>query len=201
MIARQVVAPGLLLSLVSGPALAHSPIEGIGNFYNGLLHPVFVPAHWLLLVALGLLIGQNGIYPNRAAFAAFLAATAIGLIGAWFSIGGEMEMVLLGAAVVIGLAIAASLSMRPSVSVILAVLVGLLVGIDSAQQTLSGKDKLLTLVGTGVGISLLMIYAIGLADFFNKKAWQKIGIRVVGSWIAASSLLVLALSFASMSSP
>ena len=185
----------LLALVVSEPALAHSPIEGIGSFYNGLFHPVLVPAHLLLLISLGLLIGQKGIGENRAALAVFLVTTAIGLIGAWFSLGGEMELVLLSAAAIIGLLIASNLSIGRYLSAILAALVGLLIGIDSAQETLWGKAKLVTLTGSGVGICLLFINSILFADYFNNKPWQKIGVRVIGSWVAASSLLVLALSY------
>jgi urease accessory protein len=190
----------LLALAVCEPALAHSPIKGIGNFYNGLLHPLFVPAHLLLLIALGLLIGQKGIYENRAAVAVFLVTTAIGLFGAWFSIGGEMEILLLSAAAIIGLLIASNLSIGNYLSAIIAALVGFFIGIDSAQETLSGKVKLVTLIGSGVGIYLLLLYSMGFADYFNKKLWQKIGVRVIGSWVAASSLLVLALSFSLVSS-
>ena len=49
------------------------------------------------------------------------------------------------------------------------------------------------------GIYLLLLYPIALADYFNKKAWQKIGIRIIGPWVAASSLLVLTLSLSSVS--
>jgi len=189
----------MLALAVPEPVLAHSPIKGIGNFYNGLLHPLFVPAHLLLLIALGLFIGQKGMYENRAAFAVFLVTTAIGLIGAWFSVGGEMDIVLLSAAAIIGLLLASNLSIGLYFSAIIAALVGLLVGIDSAQETLSGTVKLVTLFGSGVGINLLLLYSMGFADYFNKKPWQKIGVRVIGSWVAASSLLVLALSYSLVS--
>jgi hypothetical protein len=71
---------------------------------------------------------------------------------------------------------------------------------DSAQDALSGKEKLVSLLGSGLALYLLFLYPMALADVFNKKPWQMIGVRVIGSWIAASSLLVLALSysFASM---
>jgi F0F1-type ATP synthase assembly protein I len=36
---------------------------------------------------------------------------------------------------------------------------------------------------------------MGFADYFNKKPWQLIGLRVLGSWLAASALMVLALLF------
>jgi len=191
----------VFLTLLATPqfAAAHSPIKGIDNFYSGLLHPVFVPAHLLLLIALGLLVGQKGVTENQASFLALLITTAIGLIAAWFSVGGEKEMYLLSGATIIGLLVASNLPMGSHWCVIIAALVGLLVGMDSTQEALTGRKRFVTLLGTGVGIYLVFLYAMGLADYFNKKPWQKIGVRVLGSWIAASSILVLAFSFASSS--
>jgi len=199
MSAKRFLLIWLLFLVATDPLLAHSPIKGMGSFYNGLLHPVFVPAHLLLLIALGLLIGQKGLSENRLSFAVFLVATVIGLIGAWFSVGGEIEIALLSAAAIIGLLIASNLPIGVYLCAIIAALVGLLISIDSAQETLSGTVKLLTLLGTGVGINILFLYAMGFADYFNKKSWQKIGIRIIGSWIAASSLLVIALSYSDVS--
>ena len=49
---RRLVYCALLLAPTA--ALAHSPIKDIGAFYGGLLHPLFIPPHVLLLGALGL---------------------------------------------------------------------------------------------------------------------------------------------------
>ena len=65
---------------------------------------------------------------------------------------------------------------------------------DSTQETLVGREKVATLLGTGVGLYLLQLYPMGLADYFNKKPWHRIGIRVIGSWISAISFLLLALA-------
>ena len=99
----------LLFFVATDPLLAHSPMKGMGNFYSGLLHPVFVPAHLLLLTVLGLFIGQKGLSANRLSFAVFLLTTVIGLIGAWFSVGGELEIALLSLSVIIGLLLASNL--------------------------------------------------------------------------------------------
>ncbi|MCB1925923.1 MAG: HupE/UreJ family protein [Gammaproteobacteria bacterium] len=192
--ARGLVVVLLLVLVVSEPASAHTPIQGIGNFYNGLLHPVLVPAHVLLLLAFGLFLGQQGPKKTQPAFAVFAFATIAGLVAAWFSIGGETEVLVLGLSAVVGLLVAIS----PQVALVwcgaLALLAGFFLGIDSAQSELVGKAKLASLFGSGVAIYLLVLYPIALADHFNSKVWQRIGIRVVGSWVAASSLLVLALT-------
>jgi hydrogenase/urease accessory protein HupE len=176
-------------------AFAHTPIEGASSFQNGLLHPVFVPAHWLLLIATGLFLGQQGRKQNLPAVAVFLVSTIVGLVAAWFSVGGELEIVLIAGAAIVGLLIAASPVIGPYWCSLIAALTGFFVAMDSAQETLAGREKWLALFGSGVAIDLLLLYPLVLADYFRNKAWQRIGIRVVGSWVAASALLVLALSF------
>ena len=198
------ISPGRALvfwALLSIPrlGLAHSPIEGIDNFYSGLLHPVFVPAHVLLLIALGLLVGQKGVKDNQSAVLVYFLAVAVGLVAAWFSVGSEIEILILGAAAFIGIVIAVSPVVNRYWCALIVAAAGLLLGMDSAQDALSGKEKLVSLLGSGLGLYVLILYPMGLADTFNKKHWQIIGIRVVGSWIAASSLLVLALSYSPMS--
>ena len=194
--AKQFAALCLTLLVIPEAALAHSPIEGLGNFYNGLLHPVLVPSHLLLLVAIGIFIGQQGQKVLQPAIGTFAFATIAGLTVAWFSAIEGTEALVLVLSAVIGLVIA----IAPNVPLIwcgaIALMAGFFLGIDSAQEELSGMDKLVTLFGNAVAIYFIVLYPMALANRLNKKEWQKIGMRVVGSWIAASSLLVLALSFA-----
>ncbi|GAA3961991.1 hypothetical protein GCM10022278_20020 [Allohahella marinimesophila] len=180
--------------MVSETALAHSPIEGIGNFYNGLLHPVFVPAHLLLLLALGLFLGQRGLSAVKSAIGLFALAAIAGLTAAWFYTPPNAEIMLLGLSAIVGLAVAIAPNVTRLPCTVLALLAGGLLGLDSAQEGLSGQDKLIALIGSGVAMCLLLFYPMALAGFVRSKPWQKIGVRIVGSWIAASSLLVLALS-------
>ena len=189
----------LLALFIPQTSLAHSSIPGIGNFYNGLLHPVLVPAHLLLLVAIGLFLGQQEPKRVELALAVFAAATLVGLVMAWFSIGTGWENLVLVLSAVVGLLVAVIPQTALHWCVVIALLAGFFLGIDSAQEELSGKDKFVTLLGNGVAIYFLALYPLVLADYFNKKTWQKIGVRIIGSWIAACSLLVLAFAFTAQS--
>lgn len=184
----------LSLLLIPEVSLAHTPIQGIGSLYNGLLHPLLVPAHLLLLVAVGLFFGQQGSKTIQPILGVFAFATIAGLTAAWFSFADETESFILVASTMVGLIVAIAPKVPLIVCGSIALLVGFLLGFDSAQVELSGNDKLITLFGSGVSIYLLVLYPMVLADYLNKKEWQKIGIRIIGSWVAASSLLVLALS-------
>ena len=48
------------------------------------------------------------------------------------------------------------------------------------------------LIGTGVGASALLIAATMLASRM-KEGWARVAARIIGSWIAASAILVLVL--------
>lgn len=178
-----------------GIVFAHSPIKGMSHFYGGLLHPVFVPAHLLLLVAAGLFYGQLDPNKNKQALLAFVVATLAGLGVAWFSLAVPIETVILCCAAVTGILVTLKMAVSSYWCSLVLALAGFLVGMDSAQESLPGRDRMISLIGSSIGIFLLVIYAMGLADYCNKRAWQQIGVRVIGSWIAASALLVLALVF------
>jgi urease accessory protein len=60
-------------------------------------------------------------------------------------------------------------------------------------EPLTRKETWLTLAGTGLGAVLILSYVGGIAAWL-RQPWQRIGIRVAGSWTAASALLVLALA-------
>lgn len=176
------------------PAYAHSPVEGINEFYNGLLHPVLVPAHLLLILATGLFLGQRGPGENRLALPAYFLASAAGLLLAGLGMtAGVTGILLLAGSMAIGLLTAAGRGLSLPVYPAVGVYAGFFLGLDSTPETLAGRERLLALVGTGVGLNLWLIYACGLADYLSRKPWQRIGLRILGSWVAASSVLALAL--------
>lgn len=200
MIKPRLVPVFFVLFAAPQPSLAHSPIEGIDSLYSGFLHPLFVPAHLLLLIALGAFIGQKGPQEHLAALAAFGSATIVGLIAAGF-IDSEIKLIeafLLSGAAIVGLLIASDLTVWPILCSLIAAAAGFLLGLDSPQESLSGKEKIAALFGNGLSIYLLLLYPMALVEHFSNKDWQKIGVRILGSWVSASSLLVVALTVSSI---
>jgi hypothetical protein len=64
--------------------------------------------------------------------------------------------------------------------------------LDSPPEGLSIAAANLALLGTAIG-AVAMLGAIASAAAGLRRNWQRIGARVLGSWIAASAILVLAL--------
>jgi urease accessory protein len=190
---RGALALAVSLTIV-GPALAHSPVPGVGGFPGGLLHPVFVPAHLLALIGLGLFIGQQNA--RLLAVLCFAGGVAAGL-GAIASAVGQTpaNTVLLAAAAITGALTALAFAMPRAVGWLLAAVIGVAIGLDSPPQVISVTEATLMLIGTGIGAVVVLI-VIAAAAAALRREWQRIGMRVLGSWTAASAILVLAMRFA-----
>ena len=176
-----------LLLLTPQWASAHVPVPGLNDFYNGLLHPFVSLPHLLILIALGILLSQH---PKKDT-AAFLSSLAVGLGLATFSIGFSTETFLLLGAGLLGFLILLNWTVPYWSLGLFAVLTGLLMGLDFAGETVISKAALN--LGTGVTLYFVFVCVTGLGEGLGKKKWQQIGLRIMGSWIAAIALLVLSL--------
>jgi urease accessory protein len=160
----------------------------------GLLHPLLVPAHVLAIAALGLLIGQQGW--GRGAPMAYIIALLGGLGAISLAyVPARAEEGLLAATAIAGLLVALARPLPWMIGVLLAAAIGLSIALDSPPEAISLRDANLTLLGTGLGATLaLVVLAQGAAHL--RPDWQRVAARIMGSWIAASAILVLALRFA-----
>jgi urease accessory protein len=162
---------------------------------GGLLHPLAVPAHILALLAIGLLIGQQRTH--LVPLVAFLAGLAAGLGALALAIATTSAVkVLLAAAAVSGLLVALARLLPALVSAPLAAVAGVALGLDSPPNAIAIATAVAMLIGTGIGAGLA-VAIVAAATGCLTRAWQQIGMRILGSWIAASAILVLALRFVS----
>jgi hypothetical protein len=163
-------------------------------FVGGLLSPLTTPTHALALLALGLLIGrQHAIAPPVTAFIVGLAA---GLIAIARAVGESWapDVLLAATAVSAGL-VALERPLPRLVPAALAVIVGVALGMDSPPEVISVASAIVMLVGTGLGAGLAVAVIAAVAQHLTRW-WQRLGLRIVGSWIVASAVLVLALRYA-----
>jgi urease accessory protein len=166
----------------------------IEGFFGGLLHPLLVPAHAIALLGLGLLIGTHAQY--RAPLLAFAAALGLGLLAIARGIGQTpADSVVLAMAAITGMLVAAALPLPTFLRAAIAAIAGGAIGLDSPPQAVSLGAASAALIGTGFGASFaLMLIAFIAAQLAGPR--QRIGLRIAGSWIAASAILVLALRYA-----
>jgi urease accessory protein len=149
----------------------------------------------IALVALGLLIGQRGLAATRPAALCFVGALVLGLIGAGVGSVPTIDPILLPMAGLLSVAVLCDLAVPRPLCALAASLVGLGVGLASGPELVAGQARVVMLLGSGAGAAVGMFNIVGLLHE-ARRPWQRIGMRVVGSWIAASVTLVLALSLA-----
>ena len=189
MLARAVVL--LAAALGCGAAEAHLNATGMGPIYDGLMHFLTSPEDLVPALALALLAGLRGAaYGRRAMFtlpAAWLLGSLMGLSAAFASagtLGASLWFLLLGGLVVADAKL--SLGLMTALSALLGMFHGYLNG---TGMGLSIPSIVATL---GLTAAVFVLVALVAALVVQLRAqWARIAVRVGGSWIAASGLLIL----------
>jgi hypothetical protein len=165
------------------------------------LHPLVAIEHLILLLGLGLLSGQLPPARRRRGFAAVGLGLLGGLAASRLGIGSiptEVPAAILGLAVLTGLLVALTASRVPTVMVPpLAALVGLAVGLDTdLPRGPDGEASALVapLAGVLTGVYLIVLDTAAVASLAEARPALSIAVRVVGSWVAAIALMLLAFS-------
>jgi urease accessory protein len=152
------------------------------------------PTHLLAIVAIGLLAGQGG----RGGFV--LALFALGMLAGSLAIASAIRetpsaLLLLAVAVFVGITVAAAI-MLPSVPTnVLACAGGVALALDAPPQAVGIAAAVASQIGTGVAAIAALVLVTSIVAGADRP-WQRIGLRIVGSWVAASAILVLALRLA-----
>ena len=187
----------LAISSNPGGALAHMSGPGMNEGVAGVIHPFMTPAHVLVLLGIGLLLGQQFSRHFKTALLTFASAAAVTLLlttTRW--VASVPPSVLLSIALAAGamVALETSLSTVSTVAIFAAAAVAL--GFDSGVEIGTARKVVETLLGTWLGLTVgLTNIAFGAALVAEKKKkWMSIGLRIAGSWLVAISLLALAFS-------
>lgn len=202
-------------TLLPGPALAHGSAQGLGAFWNGVVHAWTEPAQLLALLALGLWLATlplqradewRSLVAGTAGFG--LAALAGGLSGQGLAMadGGLPDRLLQALGLLLALATVADLAGRWPRSARLAPMAcGLVLAgtaLASPAGTLRGLDALGWTAGTALGVALTVTYTASGAGWIRRRL--RVGPvvpRVLASWLAASLLLVMVLPLVAVPRP
>jgi urease accessory protein len=192
-LARAAAAAAALLA-AAAPAQAHTVIEGVSGFPGGLLHPLLVPAHALLLVTLGLLAGAQTAEQRRILMPLFPLALIAAVVLIILAFAYDSQSTVLWLCALNGALLALAWPLPLVVPAVLIAAGGIALMLDSVPALLSVQDTLSALSGTA--FSALAVFTLFAAlSARTTQPWQTTGRRIVGSWAAASAVLVLALRF------
>jgi hydrogenase/urease accessory protein HupE len=179
------------IALACGPVEAHLNATGMGPVYDGLIHFLTSPEDLVPALALALLAGLRGApHGRRAMFAlpgAWLLGSLFGLSATLTStgtLGASLWFLLLGGLVVAD----AKLSLRSMTA--LCALLGLVHGYLNGTGMGLSAQAIVAILGLAAAIFALVVLVAALVVQMRAQ-WGRIAVRVGGSWIAASGLLML----------
>jgi hydrogenase/urease accessory protein HupE len=177
--------------MAAAPADAHLNTTGMGPLYDGLMHFMLSPEDLIPVFALALLAGLRGAaYGRRALFVIPAAWLAGGLAGLSAAAAGPHPVVAAGWFLVLGALLAADVNLSLRLATGIAALLGLYHGYFNGTGLGSSISSAVVLLGLVFGI--FVVVALVSAFVVRLRAhWARIAVRVAGSWIAASGLLML----------
>ncbi len=187
-------AAGVLPPFLPTGVQAHTTFQGLGEFGSGFLHPLTTPPHLLVILGLGLLLGQQ--VPLRLArpVAAYGGLAAVGLLAtaSGYHAGvPQAILVMIGLCAGMLVVVAAPLPafVRPVLGGVAALALGLDSGVDPGTPGVAAAK---TLFATGVSLVLWVVNVAFYVSLLPPRQWVQTGVRVAGSWIVAIGFLMLA---------
>ncbi len=173
------------------PAEAHLNTTGMGPLYDGLMHFLMSPEDIIPVLALALLAGLRGASHGRRAL--FIIPTAWlvgGLTGLSASAANPHPFVAAGWFLLLGILLAADAGISVPVTTAIASLLGLYHGYLNGTGLGTSTAAAVALLGLVFGVFVLVALAAAFVIRLRTE-WARIAVRVAGSWIAATGLLML----------
>jgi len=173
------------------PAEAHLNSTGMGPFYDGLIHFLMNPEDIVPVVALALLAGLRGANYGRRALFVLPTAWFLGALAGLSALAANPQPFIAAAwFVLLGGLVAADAHVSLRATTVLAALLGLYHGYLNGMGMGQSLSVLVILVGLVFAIFVLIALVAAFVARL-RASWARIAIRVGGSWIAASGLLML----------
>lgn len=188
---------GAVLLLLVPEALAHSPLPGVEGLYLGFFHTATTPQYLICTVALGVLLGFSGADVARGAWAGFAVTLGAGLVLSFLNLE-RVDPGMFSLLVTLAIAIACLIATTPWLTRVLAVLAGGVIGMGSAPDPGPATAIAATITGTFLGTNFMLVVLFAVTDRVRERlpaAWMALGVRVLGAWAAAMSVLMLAFVF------
>jgi hypothetical protein len=145
------------------------------------------------ILAIALVVGQQGKPGARSVLGWFFSALGVGALAAlWLPVfQTEIRLGSLVATTFLGVFTATALRLPRSFLPLFGLVLGLLFGLGNGLAMSAETAAHLFIAGVLAGGVLAIAPVAALVTTLDQH-WQQTGVRVIGSWIAASGLLVIA---------
>ena len=164
---------------------------GLGPFYDGLAHLFVSPEDLLPVIAIALLGGLRGAHFGRTLLFVLPVAWLAGSFAGRFSpVPLSLPALTAALTVILGGLVAADRPLSVTLVAGCGLLLGLLHGVLNGSEF--ARHHVMTSSSVGVAVALFVTVSLLAGQIATvRTAWARIVVRVAGSWIAASGLLML----------
>ncbi|HZZ33981.1 MAG TPA: hypothetical protein VFE10_18510 [Phenylobacterium sp.] len=189
---RLILAALALGVAVPTAAQAHLVATGMGPIYDGITHFGLSPEDYLPVIVLAFFAGLRGAATTRLLLAVLPLAWLAGGLAALAGFApptAAMSAVTAGMFLAIGGLLAANADLPRKASAAAAVALGVLRGTADLSGVAGSLPHFASLVGMTASVFVVFAIASSLTLPLTR-AWMVIAVRVSGSWLAASGLLL-----------
>jgi len=189
-----VLGLALTFLLLPSRADAHLPSIGLGPVYDGIFHLLLSPEDVIPVIAIALLAGQKGAaFGRRVLWTVPLSWFVGGFIG-MYSAHPRSSALTCISFLVLGVWLASNLKISLPVLTGMSALLGLFHGYLNGTGVSRFDDGTYFLVGLALTVFVIVAVFSSLVIPLQQQ-WTRIVVRVAGSWIAATGLLMLGWAF------
>ncbi len=181
----------MLLCLGCPSAEAHLVTTGLGPVYDGIAHLALSPADLAVVMVLTLLAAMRGPRQGRWLLGLLPAAWLVGgLTGLMFPINASLGWATGVSLLLAGGLVAVDRNLPLAVVATLTAVIGAFHGFLTGAALARSPSAALELMGTLVVLIVVVTLLAGLVVSI-KIFWARIAVRVLGSWVAATGLLLI----------
>lgn len=177
------------LMLAPGAAEAHLVQTGLGPVYDGVAHFALSPEYCVPIVGVALYAGLRGKAQARSAIVllplCWLIGSLLGGIPGSHELNAPTWLILM----LVGGFIAVEVPLSVPATGLFIAAIGLMLGFSSGMAMAQYGPLIRPAFGSAV--VTFVVTALAAAAANATIGWTRIAVRVIGSWIAASGLLLL----------
>jgi len=161
-------------------------------FMQGVLHPLQTPSHIVLVLGLGLLLGQQRLLLSSLLLFGISLLTGL-ILNQTTKLDLNIELILLALGLLVSLLVIIKLPLPSLLILFLVIISGISLGLDSSPILIPGLGStsiynwLLGAICSFIASTLITT----LIAYFINNYWQGIILRVLASWIATSTIFIL----------
>jgi urease accessory protein len=171
-------------------AEAHLPSIGLGPVYDGIFHLLLSPEDLIPAIAFALLAGQRGGGSSRRILWVLPVAWLAGGLTGMFVGTPRGPAWTCFSFLLLGVLIAANAKLSLPLTTALAAMLGLFHGYLNGSGINRFNDGAYSLLGLALAVFVIVALFTSFVVPLRRQ-WALIAVRVAGSWIAASGLLML----------